>query len=438
MNLTGTGIQVWPLTTGSNDEPLLTPGKPTSFSCSTVPDRCPTGPLANYLPGIIVTFFGQVVQAGGAGAPIYPDRFCGALFESLDWAQCWHGVQVSSNYVKGIHWFPTEFNAMGFRHPLRVRSIVAPAANGTYAFEQSIFVPACSGFGKLFLETMQLALLFRNSQLKINAAQTAALTTMSPGASITNLSARASACLVPRQDLVLGPAIETVLTTVVAGSASPQVEIKNFGTDTQLQGVESGGGVITLLELSSVNDQGGAFACENVVQYNFPWRGQTQSYHPQALLQTVIGALPNDRNQTTPDLTDNTDFVGYPYKQGNAPAAGTANLDLVGMYGWIMAQGGNDLQLTELQTADVNQSYFLQVAGGFGAEHLILGQYARSWQQTMITNWVQQITAGGSGSLAQYVLGAQGLAAAKLGRRTPRTKHSISKDQLRYLPWQLA
>jgi hypothetical protein len=441
MNIAGTGFQVWPLTTGNNDDPSLTLGKPTSFNCNTVPDRCPTGPLAYYLPGIIVTFSGQIVQAGGTGQIVYQDRLCGALFDSFDWIQCWHGNQVSANHVKGADWFPIEYNAMGFRHPLRIRNFVAAAGNGTYPFEISVFVPACSGFGRLFLETMQLSTLFRNSQLKINVAALSVLQNFSPGATFTNLTARASAVLVPRQELVLGPAVEWILTQIVAGSNSPQVQIKNFGTDTQMQGVEPGGGVISLMELCLVGDQGGAFTADTITQYQFPWRGQQVTQHPQAIMAQVIGGMPNDRNHafnTTP-TGGISDFTGYPYAQNNTGAMpANPNQDLTGAYAWIMAQGADQLELTDLQTADSDQSYFLTSSSPFGATHMVLGQYARSWQASMVQNWVQQITAGGAGSLAAYVLGASGLASAQLHRRTPKARHITSQDQARYLAYQFA
>lgn len=441
MNLTGTGFQVWPLTTGNNDSPTLTQGKPTSFNCNTIPDRCPTGPLANYLPGIIVTFTGQIVNAGGTSLAVSSDRFAGALVDSFDWIQCWHGNQVSANFVKGAHWFPIEYNAMGFRHPLRIRSLMNGIAttNGTFPFEYSMFVPACSGFGSLFLETMQLAILFRNSQLKVNVAPPSVLTAMSPGSTFTNLAARASAVLVPRQDLVLGPAMEWVLTQLVAGTSSPQVQIKGFGTDTQLQGTEPGGGVITLMELANVLDQQGVFLGDNVTQYQFPWRGQQVTQHMQAVVSQVISGMPNDRPHALSGAPVQQDFQGYPYTQGNPGTVTpeTAQADLQNLYGWIMAQGADNLQLTELQTADTDQSYFLTVTGGFSAgSHQVLGQFARSWQAQMVENWRGQVTAGDGSSLAQYVLG-NNWKKAGLKRRTPRTKHIVTSDQTRYLAWQL-
>jgi hypothetical protein len=442
MNLTGTGFQVWPLTTGNNDDPTLTPGKPTSFNCNTVPDRCPTGPLAYYMPGIEVTFSGTITQPSEGGSVIFQDAFYAALFDSLDWIQCWHGNQVSANYVKGVDWLPIEYNAMGFRHPTRMRSLIALAGAGAYPFETTIFVPACSMFGRLSLETMQLALLFRNSQLKVNAASASVLDGLSTGAVFTGgVSARASAVLVPRQDLVLGPAVEWVLSQIVAGNNSTQVQIQNFGTDTQMQGVEPGGGVITLMELSSVLAQEGVFATENVTQFQFPWRGQQVTQHMQALVSQIITGMPNDRPQAfgSTALNANTDLTGYPYTMANAPVAGDSpNDDFRAMYGWIMAQGADDLDLTSLQTADTPQSYFLTVTGGFSTgSHQVLQQFARSWQPAMVANWLQQITAGGNSSLAAYCLQG-GLSKAQLHRRTPRSKHIITADQTRYLPWQFA
>ena len=289
---------------------------------------------------------------------------------------------------------------------------------------------------------MQLAILFRNSQLKVNAAPAASLTAVSPGSTFTGggVTARASAVLVPRQDLVLGPATEWVLSQIVAGASSPQVQIKGFGTDSQLQGVEAGGGVITLMELSNVLQQGGVFAGENITQYQFPWRGQQVTQHPQAIVSQVVTGMPNDRNHAfaATGATNILDYAGYPYTQDDSPPSPEVSaVNLKNLYGWIMAQGADDLDLTQLQTADTNQSYFLTVTGGFSAgSHQVLGQFARSWQQDMVKNWVGQVTAGDGASLAAYVLG-QNWKKSGLRRRTPRSQHVVTHDQTRYLAWQL-
>lgn len=442
MNVTGTGYQVWPLTTGNNDDPTLSPGKPTSFNCNTVPDRCPTGPLAYYLPGTIITFKGIVTQPSEGAQPIWLDEFYGCLFESLDWIQCWHGNQISSNFVRGANWTPMERNALGFRTPLRLASLAVPGSSGDHPFTVSIFVPACSGFGRLSLETMQLALLFRNSQIKVNAASAGVLDSISTGAVFKSpgVTARASAVLVPRQDLVLGPAIEWVLTQIVAGSNSTQIQIPNFGTDTQMQGTEPGGGVITLMELQAILQQEGVLNTSDITQYQFPWRGQQVTNHPEAVLAQVITGMPNDRphafaGEALAGFCD--DFSGYPYIMQNDPAPGSsATMDLDSLYGWIMAQGADDLELSSLQTADTAQSYFL-TAGGFATgSHQVLQQFARSWQPAMVQNWLDQIRAGGASSLAAYCL-QDGFSKASLRRRTPRQKHALTKDQTRYLAWQL-
>jgi hypothetical protein len=54
----------------------------------------------------------------------------------------------------------------------------------------------------------------------------------------------------------------------------------------------------------------------------------------------------------------------------------------------------------------------------------------------MVNNWRGQVLAGDESSLARYVLGPN-YKAAKLHRRTPRSQHVITDDQVRYLPWQL-
>jgi hypothetical protein len=118
-------------------------------------------------------------------------------------------------------------------------------------------------------------------------------------------------------------------------------------------------------------------------------------------------------------------------------------MDLVNLLAFTMVQGGRDLTLADVQTADADKSYFLTVSGGFtGATHLILAMYARQWQETMRMGWVKKITSGGLGgidSLAAYVLGGTAnVAKAQLRQRAPHSKHTLTADNLSYLPWQFA
>jgi hypothetical protein len=436
-----TTSQIWPLQSGSTNKPTLTAGQQVSFQFQDVPDRSPTGPLAYYLPGVILTFAGTLVQAGGAGSVVYADAFFQALFSSLSWIQAWHGSPVQSAHVTGAQWAVNEFYVNGFRYQAGQKFKIASAANGNYPFEIQIFVPFNScRIGDLENDTSQLAVLARASQLQINAAPASAMTALSTGSSLTG-TVTASAVLTPRQELVLGTPIETILTQIVAGSGNA-VKITNFGTDTGLQGVDPGGGVLALnfLCASQLNvNTGGSFASANITDFQWQWRGQTYTQDILGLLTMWKRLLP----AASPDFLSvgagAAQLLGPPYPLANTTSdnpATAANAALANLLYWSLVGPGLRPRLTALQTADSDQTFNMTVTGGYSGSHQILGHYARSWQSGMLSNWLAQVMAGGAGSLAAYVLGSN-YGSAKLARRAPAGQHTLSHDQTRYLPWQL-
>ncbi len=440
MMLNGTGGQLWPLTTGNNDQPDLTQGRQTSFFFNTVPDRCPTAPLAYYLPVILLTISGVLTQPASGGSNIFWDQLPKALFTSINLQNAWHGTPISANHVLGAQASVWEYYSNGFRYGSRRRPPI-PVNAAAYPFAYTFaLTPAVSRFGRLMSSTAQLAALFQQAQLQINVAPSSVIAGLSAGATLTSLKARASAVLVPRNELVLGTPVETILHQVVAGSNSNQVQIKGFGTDTMLTGVQNKGGVVFLSELSNI--VGGVFASEDVEFYNFPWRGQAPVYDIDAFVaMQQLGSLPNDRPNVLPAQISGGDseMNNPPYSMNNSDnwTETDEKANFTNLYGWIMAQGGNDLDLTDVQTADSDQSYFLTVNGGFDSgSHLIMGMYAKAWQQQMVTDWEKQVTKGGNSSLAAYVLGPN-YKAAVLKQRAPRSKHIITPDNVAFLPWQM-
>jgi len=438
-----TGGQPWPLTTGNNDNPTLTQGRPTSFFCNTVPDRCPTGPLAYILPYVVLTIYGTVIQSGTLGSKVYSDDLVRALINSIDWITAWHGTPVSANHVLGSNLPVVEYVAGGYRYALRRRPVTSATA-ATYPFQISVAIPASSSrLGRLMWDTSQLAALFQSSQLKINVADATVLAGMSTGATFGTLTARCSAQLFPTSELVLGTPVENILHQTVAGTNSPQVQIKGFGTDTMLNGVQSKGGVMFLGELTNVAGQGGAFAAEKITQFSFPWRGQQQIQHMEALVHGMLTAFPNDRPQNLPITPSGGDseFANPPYTQNNDDTSTTSTttpLDETNLRWFPLGVNpDSDLQLTDLQTAENDQSYFLTSSNGFSGTHLILAQYARAFSESMRADWVKQVTKGGASSLAAYVLGPN-YTKANIGQRLPAGRHVITNDQLTYCPWQLA
>lgn len=434
--------QLWPLQSGSTNKPTLTPGQTTSFQFQDVPDRSPTGPLAYYLPGVVLTFAGVITQIAGSPEIIYADAFYQALFSSLNWIQAWHGSPIQSSHITGAQWPVTEFYINGFRYQGQQRFKIASGAAGDYPYEVQIFVPFSScRMGDLEHDTSQLALLARASQLQINAAPASALLALSAGATMT-CTVTASAVLTPRQDLVLGTPIETILTQIVAGSGNA-VKITNFGTDTGLQGVDPGGGVLALNFLcASANgvNTGGSFASANITDFQWQWRGQTYTQDVLGLLSMWRRLLPRSyADFLSVGGTSSASLLGPPYPLWNAvndSPESVANAALNNLMYWSLIGPGERPRLTSLQTADSDQTFNMTVTGGYTGTHQILGQYARSWQTRMVQQWLTQVMAGGESSLARYVLGPK-YATAHLGKRGPAGKHYVTGDEQRFLPYQL-
>jgi hypothetical protein len=441
--LTGTNGQVHSLTVGTEENPATAPGGVLNFMCNTIPDRSPTGPLAYYIPLLVLSFYASLVQVNG-GSAIQYDRLDGALLDTINWTGAFHGTPISSDHVFGIHMPMIERYTNG-TYLARRRELI-PAAAGTYPVERHFAVlPSVSRVGGLESETSQLAAMFKTSNLKINVAAADVLTALSTGATFTGMSVRASVLLVPRSELVLGTPVETILTQITnGGGTAGKVTIQDFGVDTMLTGVESKGGVAFLAELSSVNGQGGRFLVNNVNRLSFPWRGQEDCQHVEAMFLTA--ALDGDpsRQQAFPtsQTGGDSEMAGAPYTAGNSNQSTTASthMDLTNALGWFFVRHHNGYQLSDLQTADGDQYYNLGITGGRSAGLIpVLGMYARQWTPQMRKKWLELVTDGGPNSLASYVLGGQdAVNKAQMVQRTPRGKHLVTVDQTTYLPWQLA
>lgn len=426
--------QLWPLQSGNTNQPTLTAGKQTTFQHNDVPDRCPSGPLAYYLPGDIVTFRGSAVQAGGEGATTWDsEQVMFMLFSTLAWIQAWHGSPLQAQNITGAHWNAIEFFANGFRYEQAPHQVI-PAGAGTYPFEISIFVPFnCCRIGDLEEDTSQLALLARSSQLQLVAGPLGIGTV-----TLTGVSATASSVLVPRQDLVLGTPVEDVLSQIVAGPGNA-IKITGFGTDSGINGIDPGGGVLALWNFTNANGQDGSFNAVDLTNYQFNWRGQQQTQDILGLFAQWRRLLPTPLDGTITGAWGSANMVGFPYPNTNGATNSPAvnpNAELQNLLIWPMVLPGKRPRLTSLQTADSDQTVNMTVTGGFTGSHQIHGKFARSWQERMVANWIGQVTAGNSGSLAAYVLGPN-YTKAQPTRRAP-AKHSFSNDQLRYLPWQLS
>jgi hypothetical protein len=284
----------------------------------------------------------------------------------------------------------------------------------------------------------------------VNVAPTATLTSFSTGASLSNFTAKATAVLLPcgRSSSAARPWSGCCTRSPPAAT---QVKINGFGRDTALTGVQAKGGVASLLELTLVNGLGGVITPTNWTKYSFQWRGQGDITAIQEYVDMMIGVLPNDRPQvsagTNAAAAGINDRVGFPFSQANQSSASTSTPDTDSLLVFPHVLGAVDLQLTDLQTAVTDQTYYATETGGFAAgDHLILGEYAKVLEPEKRADWLAQIMDGGDNSLASHVLGgmAEVNKAFKRGRvgglnqRTPRDRHVVTADQFTYLPWQLA
>lgn len=450
MHTTGTGGIQQNLKTGGTTSATIAPSGNLTWQLNDLMDRSPTGPLALYLTALLLTISGTVVQ-GGAGSAIPRDRMPGLLIDSVDWQNSWMSTVAAKSVYSGSRLPIVEFVAGGFQYGQRQINQIPLAAN-TYAFSMTVRIPALNDRrGRLIKETSNLALLFQPSQFKLTLNPTSTLTAFSTGASWGTLTASVTAQLDVRQELVLGTPFEWNLHTPTSGG--PQVTIQGFGRDSALSGVKPKGGVAFLADLSLVNGLGGVITPNVLTDFQFQWRGQPVTNDIKGWVQQFIDLLPNDRPQVAAAqnlgaASGINDVSGFPYNTHADVTSSGTQPDLDNLLFFPLVMGGDDLDLTDLETAESDQTFNATQTGGFGGgNHQILAQYARVWEPEKVGDWLAQITRGDQSSLASYVLGGPDavnaaiarVRASKTGlplRRRPNSKHYVSPDQETYLAYQ--
>jgi len=451
MDKQGSGGIQQQLKSGGSSSATIASGGNATFQFNDLLDRAPTGFLALYLTALFMTFSFTLTQAGGTGVAIPRDRFPGLLIDSIDWSQSWLGSPAPKSVFAGSRLDLIEFVSNGFMYGQRHQNQM-PAANGARQTSFTVRVPALNDRrGQLVRDTSQLALLFQPSQLKVTMAPLATLTAFSPGATLSTFTVTLTAQLEPRQELVFGTPMEWILHTPVAGG--PQVTIQGFGRDTALNGFKPKGGVAFAGDLGLLNGMGGVVVPSSVTDFQWQWRGQPTITDIKAYVLQFYDLMPSERAMVSGGVDAGSaganDFSGFP----NSTFAGpnnTANPDTDNLLFFPLAMGGDYLHLTDLQTAESDQTFNMNQTGGFvvnGPNHLILAQYARIPERDKVLDWISQVTRGGDSSLASYVL--QGSAnvqkalayantfADGLGRRRPNDKHVVTPDMDTYLARQL-
>lgn len=430
MRQQGTGGETWPLTS-PDEEPAIVAGGSDRFDMNDVPIKSATGPLANYVPALLLTLIGVFINAGEAPTPIAWYDIPRLLIKSVEVRDCWHGVPVSSTYTLGEHLRIQELIGNGFRYGQRAYGNVPAAASPGQAFSTVIRVPMSAG-GDLERETSQLALCFQPGTVNIEWKDANILDGYSDGTTFEG-TCRVDLELDPRPELVLGSAVEWVLHRTVASPNGTDIQIKGFGRSSKMTGVEQKGGVLALMELTSIAGQGGVFLGGEVTRYGFDWRGQKPTRGVRAVLNMLIGMM--DRKPDVPvSGGTSSEFATFPYDQGTntGAAAGTDSLNDL-LYAWLMVLEGVKCRLTDIQGADNDQTYQLEIDGTYDTgEHLILAQYVKVWTDGKRADWVAKVKKAG---LDRDVLG-DAFAAAQLRPRGPTDKHVMTADQMAFLPFQ--
>lgn len=444
MRKTSTGGQTWPLTSPLS-APTFTAGGVTRFDMNDVPAKCPTGPLAYYCPALILTFNGYLANAGESPTPVHVMDLPGLLIQSVEVRDVWHGVPVSSQYWLGEHLRIHELIGSGYQYAQRMPGRVVPKAIADTSATFQVRIPLSAGEGELIRETSQLALLYQPGSVVVTLKAASVLDGVSSGTTFVG-SIQADLELDPRAELVLGTPIEHVLHRQVSAPTDPDIQIKGFGRSSKMTGVEAKGGVLHLMELTSAVtgetgvSLGGVFTLDEVARYSFDWRGQKITSNPRAVLSTLLGQMGHWPDVSTPgnSQTDSanasSERTTFPYAGVGANAGNADPLNTLAQ-AWLMVVSGMNARLTDVQCAESDQTYHLELGGGAtydAGDHLILARYAKVFAEGKRADWIAQVKRAG---LDTYVLGSQA-GGAQLRPRAPTDKHTITADQLAFLPYQ--
>lgn len=436
----GTGYELYPLQSGGNDNPTLTPGTQVNWDLSAMPISLGGGgQMAYYLLGLLVTFYGTLNQPSSGASVITPDLLTTALIQSIELRNAWHGTPLQQQYALGAHMPIIEYVGAGARLPRREMNVI-PTTNGAYAFNRTILVPLCIGNVAKPYQTAQLALMYKKANFVINVAAASVINSYSTGATITGLSARVSAVLDPQPSLILAPGVDWVDYQSPASANQTQVLLNSFGNVTGLTGTNPNGGVVDLMAIGngSGNPWSGAavgsFDPEQILRYEFPWRGQYSTQHPEAVLAMQILALGGNGRQAwlgSSAAATAIDNQGFPYSNVNASTiASSSQQPLFGAYGFGLVDSCEDLNLTDVQTASQNEYYTLALKTGqsFSGTNHTLARHVRSWSMGKQQDWVNQVLASGLGN---SVLGSSNVTSRYKGNQP---QASFSAKEAQFLP----
>jgi hypothetical protein len=422
-----TGFHFYPLTTGASDTYTWNASDLATFNLKNIPIL--VSDLAYYMYGITVTFTGNWVQ-GGSGSQVNRDQLIRSLIDSIEIRNAWHGTVISSRQIKGSMLPIVEFVGAGYQDGQRGPTAI-PVAAGTYPFRLNLFIPLCVGLGDKPHHTAQLALFYKQAQLDINTPLASVATGISTGSSITAVSVRASATMLPEPEIRLGPAVEWVDYQSAASVGQAQIELDSFGNKTGISGTIPNAGVVWMGALSSSGGLPGSFATSTVSRYSFPWRGQVDIRHIDPFIMGQLMCMGPSR----PDYVALSSTAlysgatsGFPYARDNDLSA--TGQGLTGLLFFPLVTPANDLELTKIQLAKGTQSYFIDAT--FAGTNHTLTQHVRSFDDNKREDAVKQVVDSG---LAKAIIGqSTGLGwIPKLLKKNT----DIDPNKLRFIPFRL-
>lgn len=438
-----TGYRKWPLRGDAGENPTYAHSSTLNFDLKNVPLM--TDKMANYLAGIAVTFFGtyNINVSTSNTTPLFPNTITRTLIDSVDLQGAWYGRPLAQQHIRGATLPIIEHQSCGYQYFSRRRMPFHAAATGAQTFRHTVFLPIGYFCGEKGHHNSQLALFFKDAQLIINTAALTVLQAINPNATYTSTTVRATAILIAEPELRIGPAQEWLEFRQTAAAGNDTVDLDSLGNMTALEGVEPGGGFDSMLALSSVEGQSGAFTCDTLTRFSAPFRGQSQTQHldpfvheweqqfdyadnPELLQRNSETSAQARLSVTDPRMHD-------PYVPINGTTASSVGASTLGAHlrGFPIIVAGRDLETSKVQVIEGTQSYFL--TGTFTGVHRTLVHQYKSWTPQKLADARQLIIDSG---MAIAVEGTNDLGwSAKASRKN--SDAGINPRKARFFPLRL-
>lgn len=430
MLLQDSGMQFYPLSTGTTDAPAVVAGQPLTWNLDTIPIS--NRRKANYLPGLVMSFTG-VVNTGAAGtAVVTQSQIIRALIDSLQLNNCFHGTPINPMNWRG-YWLPTiSYIGGGFNMGTRDFGYV-PVADSTYQFNFSVWIPLSMGNGPRPRHTAQLAAFFarKNAQFTVQFQPASVLAGITTGAAFENVTVRVSAALFPRREIVVGPGVEWIDYQSTASANQTRILLKSFGNDTLLSRSEPGAAVAFLMAMSSYDGQPGSFSVDSVSQLQIPFRDQVNTTHIHPFIVQQLLAMGPARPLFAGQAMSNgglvsRDYQDWPYafspdnQNGRELSASLRGIPLI-------PQSINCLA-SQMQVVSGDADY--QMSATYSGTHHNLAQHLRSWSPEFYHEAEKEIVRSG---LAEEVYGTTSLR-WDIKTADGRPAEGLKSSKMRFLP----